>query len=227
MAVISVGSLSIKSSGIQSNRASHRVTARRNAPPRPAPQRLSPRRSATQRNVLINQETSMLAKPEFEEGKTTKICRELFLQREADGSAFVSLFEIKEAIGENSVPYGALMTAIRRLRKENSQNWENDRGLGYRLRSSEESAESGKRHRERARKQFRTGLEKLKTADIAKMSVSARTKSILEQTVCELGLAATAPRTINNVSQRVERQHNELTAQQMVDALKESLTRKM
>jgi hypothetical protein len=169
----------------------------------------------------------MLAPQQFEEGRDAKICRELFQRHTLDGTGLVTLLEIMEATNRKAVPYGAIHTAIRRVRRDSGQNWENDFGIGYRLRSSEENPESGKRHRDRARKQFKTGLEKLRTADPAQMSPTARTRHILETSVAEIGLAATAPRAISNISQRAERAHNELGPDELVASIKDALTRRI
>lgn len=163
---------------------------------------------------------------QFAEGKDAKLCRELFQRHALDGTGLVTLLEIMEATNRKVVPYGAIHTAIRRVRRDSGQNWENDFGIGYRLRSSEENAESGKRHRERARRQFKTGLEKLKTADPAQMSATARTRHILETSVAELGIAATSPRALSNIGQRAERSHNELNSEEMVASIRDALTKR-
>ena len=168
----------------------------------------------------------MLATPEFKEGKTARICRELFLEHAQNGTHLVTHIEIKEATESATIPYAAVGTAIRRMRRDHGQNWENDHAIGYRLRSPEETPESGKRHRERARKQFKTGLEKLKTADPAQMSATARTRHILETSVAELGIAATSPRALSNIGQRAERSHNELNSEEMVASIRDALTKR-
>jgi hypothetical protein len=49
---------------------------------------------------------------------------------------------------------------------------------------------------------------------------------MVEQQIAELGMAATAPRSIAQIEQMVSREHNRLTAEQQIQAIKDALTKR-
>jgi hypothetical protein len=169
----------------------------------------------------------MLKMPEFKQSRETQIIYELFRAIDARDPPLVTHHELCEATGKPLRDIrGFIATAIRRCLNDHAMVIESDRGIGYRLRGDGDLRESGRKAVERSRKIQRVGLRKMQCADESKLDPEQRANHFMLKSVLEIGLLNSRPRTMSNIEQMVRRKHNELNPEEMVAAIKESLSRK-
>jgi hypothetical protein len=157
----------------------------------------------------------------------TQIIIDLMAGRMSEEDSLITYSELEQATGRAlSEIRPSIYTARRRILNDHSKWFGCDRRLGYRVVDDENLPECGKANRSKARNMYRDTLKILAIADPAKQSVEARRRTLLERSVAELGMAATAPRSIARIEQEVSRAHNQLSLEQQVAAIKDALTRR-
>lgn len=162
--------------------------------------------------------------PEFKIGQEARMILDLMIGRLASEDSLITLREIEDLTGRtvDSVR-GSIYTARKHLRRDHKRWYVNDPGIGYRLMPDESLPECGKQNRNKARNLHRETIKILAVADSSRQSQQARTRTIMERSVAELGLATTAPRAVSRLEQIVARSHNELTSNQQMQAIKDAL----
>lgn len=169
----------------------------------------------------------MLKRPDFEISSTTQMLLDLMVERLHTDNTLITYSEMEKLTGKSGDDIrGSIYTARDRIRKDYSKWYACVPKLGYRVVLDEEIHKCAKANRSKARNLHRETLKTLKIADPSKQSLQARTSTILERSIAELGMAATAPRAIAKVEQAVARSHNELNLEQQMAAIKEALTPK-
>ncbi len=169
----------------------------------------------------------MLKMPEFKQSRETQIIYDLFRAIDTRDPPLVTHSELCEATAKPLRDIrGPIATAIRRCLNDHGLVIESDRGIGYRLRRDHELSGSGQRAVERSRRIQRIGLKKMQSADMSKLDAIERASHCILKSVLEIGLLNSRPRTLSNVKQMVLRKHNELNEEEILAAIKESLTRK-
>jgi hypothetical protein len=117
-----------------------------------------------------------------------------------------------------------IYTARKHIRDDHGKWFDCYRGIGFRVVPDEDLPNCGKANRSRARNLHRETIKTLAIADPTKQSAEARRHTMLERSVAELGMAATAPRSIARIEQEVARAHNQLSLEQQVAAIKDALS---
>lgn len=166
----------------------------------------------------------MLKRPEFKIGSDTQAIMDLMAERAHEANPLLTNREIEKITGKSmDASRGAVYTARKHFRADHGRWWANVPGVGYRILPDEELPHCGKGNRIKARNLHRESLKILAIADASKQSAEARTSTILERSIAELGMAATAPRAISKAQQMVMRSHNELTSEQQIEAINDAL----
>jgi hypothetical protein len=157
----------------------------------------------------------------------TQIVIDLMTSRMNDENSLVTHIELEQATGRRmSEIRSHIYSARRKVRTDHGKWFHCDRLHGYRVVDDENLPECGKANRSRARNLHRETIKILGIADPTKQSAEARRRTMLECSVAELGMAATAPRSIARIEQMVSRAHNQLSLEQQIVAIKEALTRR-
>lgn len=166
----------------------------------------------------------MLKMPDFKIGSDTQAVLDMMKERMHEEVPQITILEI-ERLTKKPIDdvRGSIHTARRIFRRDYGKWWANVRAIGYRIMADEDLHQCAKINRSKARNLHRETIKTLAIADPAHMSVEARTSVILERSIAELGLAATAPRAIARAQQMVSRSHNELTSEQQIEAIKDAL----
>ena len=169
----------------------------------------------------------MLKTPDFRQSRDTQIVYDLLRDIASRAPPVITWGELTEATGKHRQQLrGPVATALRNCLNNDGLVIENDRGIGYRLRSDREHSICGRHASDRSRRILRTGLKKMNCTDVARLSVEERMEHNIRKSVLELALMPSRPRTITNVSQMVMRKHNELDEQEMLNAIREALSGK-
>jgi hypothetical protein len=165
--------------------------------------------------------------PEFKIGPDAQRIFDLMVQRIDTDNPIITLQEIEALTGRPIRRVrGSVYTARKQVRRDHHRWYASDPGIGYRLVVDEILPDCGKQNRSRARNLHRETLKILAVANPANQSVIARSRTVLERSIAELGLAATAPRAVSKVEQMVARSHNALTSEQQMQAIKDALGQK-
>lgn len=168
----------------------------------------------------------MLKSPEFKQSRETQIIYDLFREIRLRTPPLITWDELCEATGKTRAQIrGAINTAIRRCRNDDSLVIESDRSIGYRLRPDAEHSVSGQKAHERSRRILTIGKKKMECTDLTRLSADERASHHVHKSVLELALLPSRPRTINNVKQMVIRKHNELDEQEMLQAIRNALSK--
>jgi hypothetical protein len=185
-------------------------------------------RHATQRYTTQGVPQMAAAPPEFKESKNTRIIYELFKEAPTRDPPLITWLEITEATGQPVAALrGNVATAAKRLRTVDGKVIECDRGVGYRVVPDRELSEVGRKHIRRARRIQREGLAKVTIPiDLTKLSPTERLNHYTTQSALALALEVTKPQTINKVDQMVQRKQNQMSAEEMLRAIKETLEKK-
>lgn len=166
----------------------------------------------------------MLSPPDFKIGSDTQLILSLMEERVNSTDTLVTFHEMQRLTGKSKLSImGAINTARRHIRADHGKFYANVRNIGYRVMADEDLPSVGKSNRGRARNLHRETIKTLAIADPAKQSAQAKTRTVLERSIAELGLAATAPRAISKAEQMVSRSHNELTSEEQIEAIKDAL----
>lgn len=168
----------------------------------------------------------MLAPPTFKQSRETEICYSLFRTIRDRSPQLITWNELCDATGKDRDQIANnIHTALRRALNDDGLVIENDRDVGYRLRTDGEINGCGQRAIEHTRRVQRVGLKKMNCADMNRLTPEERATHNVRKSVLELGLLSSRPRTISNVNQMVIRKHNELDEREMVEAIRVALTR--
>lgn len=163
----------------------------------------------------------------FLKAHETQVIIDLMVSRLPDKDAFVTYRELEQVTGRSLARIrGNISSACKFVLDEHGKHFRCDRGFGYRLCPDEELPDCGKERRKKARTQFRKSLKIMAVANPTKQSRGAFLRTVQERTIAELGMATTAPRTIDRAEQMVARSQNELTLEEQVQLIKDSLERK-
>lgn len=166
----------------------------------------------------------MTAIPEFKIGPDAQRIIDLMVERLDSDNPLITLNEIEQMTGRSiSAVRGSIYTARRHVRRDHGRWYGNDPGIGYRLVPDEQLPVCGKQNRSKARNLHRETIKILSVANPSRQTNEARSRTVLERSIAELGLAATAPRAVSKVEQMVARSHNALTSQQQMQAIKDAL----
>lgn len=168
----------------------------------------------------------MLKRPDFQISSTTQLILDLMTERMNGDNPLVTYLELEKLTGKTTDDLrNSVYTARRRIRQDYGKWYDNVPNIGYQVMADDDLPECGKENRGKARNLHRETLKILAIADPTKQSQQARTSTILERSIAELGMAATAPRAITKVEQMVSRSHNQLTLEEQVIAIKDALKR--
>jgi hypothetical protein len=163
----------------------------------------------------------------FKQSRDVLVIYDLFKNIEHLPGKIVTWNELTAATGKTRVQISwAIAIAIRRCREEFSLIIENDRGIGYRLRSDTELETPGYKRIRHLRRHSRVTQKILGCANRVKMTVEQRTSVDTLRSVAGIVEAATNPRTIKQTTQMVIRKSNELTELEQLEAIADALKKK-
>jgi hypothetical protein len=163
----------------------------------------------------------------FPKRPETQIVEDLLISRMNDENSLVTYIELENATGRRMSEIRSYVYSARKKVRSDHRKWfECDRNHGYRVVPDEDLPACAKVNRSKARNLTRESLKILDVANPAKQSAEARRRMLVERSIAELTMTATAPRAVARVEQMVSREHNRLTLEQQIAAIKEDLTRK-
>jgi hypothetical protein len=155
----------------------------------------------------------------------TQIIIDLMTARMNDENSLITYIELEQATGlPMSEIRSHFYSARRKVRNDHGKWFHCDRLHGYRAVDDENLPECAKVNRGKARNLHRENIKILGIADPAKQSAEARRRTMVERSVAELAMAATAPRSIARIEQMVARAHNRLSLEQQIAAIKDALS---
>jgi hypothetical protein len=168
----------------------------------------------------------MLKVPDFKQSPETQIIHDLFRALPLRDPPLITFRELCEATGKSRAEIrGAIATALGRALSVDRLVIDNEHNVGYRLRPNAEIPASSQNNIARARRATRKAQKKLSVAEPEKMPGPERIDFYVQSSLVEMTLMSTRPRTVSNVRQMALRKQNELSNDEMLDAIKQALAR--